>query len=184
MVSLLLIILLLFGFFMGMKRGLVLQMLHFIGFIISFVLAAMYYDDLASKLSMWIPYPNTSDPGSLAAFLQSAPVEQAFYNAVSFAIIFFAVKIIVQIIASMLDFVASLPILHSVNKLLGAVFGFLEVYLLLFIVLFILALTPVDSIQHWVNNSSVALFIIEDTPYLSGKIQELWFAKIDSIMHI
>lgn len=180
MVTFIIILLLLFGFLMGLKRGLVLQVLHFVGFIVAFIMAAVYYDDVASKLAIWIPYPNSTDTSSWAQFLQSMPVERAFYNAISFAVIFFAVKIIVQIIASMLDFVASLPILNSVNKLLGALFGFLEVYLILFIVLYILVLTPIEAVQHWINQSSLALFMIEKTPFLSGKIQDLWFAKIST----
>src|SRR5699024_5615804 len=97
--------------------------------------------------------------------------------------IFFAVKIGMQILASMLDFVAALPILNSINRILGALLGFLEVYLLIFIVLFILALTPVASIQSWIDSSNVALFIIEKTPYLSEKIHSLWITHLESLFN-
>ncbi|GAA0674269.1 hypothetical protein GCM10009535_61060 [Streptomyces thermocarboxydovorans] len=46
---------------------------------------------------------------------------------------------------------------------------------MLFIVLYILALTPVAGIQSWINNSSIALGMLENTPYLSDKLKELWF---------
>lgn len=169
-----LIIILLFGFFMGLKRGFILQALHLVGYIVSFIVAALYYDKLADKLSLWIPYPDISDDSLWASFLQSAPLEQAFYNAIAFAVIFFAVKILLQIVASMLDFVSAIPILGSINKLLGAVLGFIEVYVLIFIVLFILALTPLTQVQTWMNDSSVAMFIIEKTPVLSKEIMSLW----------
>ena len=178
MVDLIIILLLIFGLLIGLKRGFILQLLHLAGFIIAFIVAAMYYDEIGPRLSLWIPYPEISDDSAWADFLQTLPLENGFYNAIAFAVIFFAVKIILQIIASMLDFVASLPILKSVNKLLGAVLGFLEVYLLLFIILYILALTPITGIQNWINDSSLALFMVEDTPYLSQKIKELWFAHL------
>ncbi|MDY0408614.1 CvpA family protein [Virgibacillus soli] len=174
MVDFILVLLLIFGLLMGLKRGLILQVFHLIGFIVSFVIAIYYYKKLASKLVLFIPYPDLSDKSSWADFLQALPLETAFYNAIAFVIIFFAAKIALQIIASMLDFVASLPILNSVNKLLGALLGFIEVYLLSFITLFLLALTPVDAIQQYINNSSVALFIIEKTPVLSKEMVKLW----------
>ncbi|GAB3064891.1 CvpA family protein [Virgibacillus ainsalahensis] len=178
-----LIILLLFGFFMGLKRGFILQLFHLIGFIVAFIVAVMYYDKLAERLALWIPYPELPDDSAWAEFLQALPLENAFYSAIAFAIIFFAVKIILQIIASMLDFVASIPILKSVNKILGAVLGVVEIYLLLFIILYILALTPLAGIQSWINDSSIALFIIEHTPYFSEKIKELWFTHVSDMLN-
>src|SRR5699024_3725709 len=120
-------------------------------------------------------YPELSNDGVWAVFLQSLPLENAFYNAVSFALIFFSVKIILQIIATMLDFVAELPLISVVNRLFGSILGFLEVYLILFIVLYILALTPLTTIQLWINDSSIAIFMIEETPILSETIKKLWF---------
>jgi len=173
MLDIILIIILLFGLFLGLNRGFILQLLHLIGFIRAFVVAAMYYDVVAERLRLWIPYQEVQDDSIWADFLQMLPVELAFYSIVSFAIIFFAVKIILQIIASMLDFVASIPLFKTVNKLLGAVLGFAEVYLVSFIILFVLALAPIEGIQNAINNSSIALFMLEQTPYFSDRLFEL-----------
>jgi len=175
MFSIILILLLIMGFFIGLKRGLILQLLHLTGFIIAFIVAVSYYEELGKQLELWIPYTNLADQGLWPEFLQSLPLEAAFYQVIAFALIFFGVKIILQIIASMLDIVAALPLLNSVNKLLGAAFGFIEIYLILFILLYIMALTPVETIQHWINDSSVALFILEQTPYFSNKLFDLLF---------
>ncbi|WP_217586916.1 CvpA family protein [Lentibacillus saliphilus] len=177
MIDVLLLILLIFGFVMGLKRGLILQAVHLTGFIIAFIVAAAYYDTLAAQLSLWIPYPELSSDSTWAVFLQSLPLEAGFYNAIAFAMIFFAVKIVIQIVASMLDFVASLPLLNSVNSILGAVLGFLEMYLILFVVLYILALVPIGSVQEWLGDASIAQFIIEQTPVLSERIQAMWLGN-------
>lgn len=184
MINLIIIILLLFGLLMGLKRGFILQTLHLVGFITAFVVASLYYGKLAPHLTLWIPYPDLTGNGSLAEFLQAFPLETGFYNAISFAIIFFGVKIILQIIASMLDFVAELPLLSTVNRLFGAILGFLEIYLILFIIMFIMALTPVVSIQEWINSSSIALNMLENTPYLSEQIETLWFTQMDSLLNL
>lgn len=84
-------------------------------------------------------------------------------------------KIVWQIIGSMIDFVASIPILKQLNTWAGAVLGFVETYLLLFLLLFISILIPVDFIQAQLNESSVAAWMIENTPYFSEKIKDLWF---------
>lgn len=184
MVNLIIIILLIFGFFIGLKRGFILQTLHLIGFITAFIVATLYYGKLAPHLTLWIPYPELTSDSSWAAFLKLLPLESGFYNAISFAIIFFAVKIVLQILASMLDFVADLPILNSFNKILGAILGFLEIYLILFIILFILALTPLTTAQTWINDSSVALFMLENTPFLSEQIKTLWLTGIESMFNV
>src|SRR5690625_4044224 len=103
MVSLILVGLLTFGFLIGLKRGFILQSVHLLSFFVAFIVAVLNYDKLAPQLSLWIPYPELSTDSSWAVFLQSLPLKSGFYNAISFAIIFFAVKIILQIIASMLD---------------------------------------------------------------------------------
>lgn len=181
MFDFIIVVILIFGFLIGLKRGFILQLFHLLGFIIAFIVAVKYYDVLGERLALWIPYPELSSDNSWADFLQALPLENGFYNAIAFVIIFFVVKIILQIIASMLDFVASLPILHSVNKLFGAILGFVEIYLILFLILYILALTPIGGIQSWMNDSSIALFMIEHTPYLSEKVKELWFTGMSNI---
>ncbi|QTN00018.1 hypothetical protein ERJ70_12365 [Sediminibacillus dalangtanensis] len=178
MIDLILIVILIFGFFTGLKRGFILQLFHLIGFIAAFIIAAAYYDDLAPKLELWIPYPDMPDDASWGVFLDSLPLETAFYNAIAFAIIFFAVRIALQIIASMLDFVAALPILSSINGLLGGILGFVEVYLLVFLLLYIGALLPVQFVQTILERSMIASFMIEHTPFISGQIKALWFEHV------
>src|SRR5699024_9864325 len=148
MISILLILILVFGFFMGMKRGFILQLMHLLSFIIAFTVAVLYYKKLASNLVSCIPYPDITSEQSWA--------------------IFFGTKIILQIIAFMLDFVARLPVLKQLNKLLGAILGFVEVYLILFVLLYVVALTPVGKLQGYVADSFVARLIVEFTPFLSS----------------
>ncbi|WP_077621302.1 CvpA family protein [Sediminibacillus massiliensis] len=178
MIDLVLLLILIFGFFIGIKRGFVLQLFHLIGFIAAFIVAVLYYDDLAPRLQLWIPYPDLPDDSSWAIFLGSTSMEQAFYNAIAFAIIFFGARIILQIIASMLDFIAALPILSSINSLLGGILGFIEIYLLLFLFLYIGALVPVEFVQTILEHSAIASFIIENTPFISNQIKNLWFENV------
>ncbi len=174
MLDLAIILFLVIGFFVGLKRGFILQLVHFTSFIIAYVVAYLYYDELAPKLTLWIPYPSFGNDPTLKILTDASNMETAFYRAIAFVIIFFAVKIILQIIGSMLDFIAHLPVLKQLNIWAGGMFGFLEVYLLLFIVLYIAALLPIESLQTILNHSFLANTIVNDTPVLSEQLKGWW----------
>lgn len=175
MLDLIIIVLLLFGLLRGLKRGFIMQIVHLTGFVVAFIVANKYYIPLSEKITLWVPYTNTSENSFIATIIDNANIEEVFYRAIAFAFIFFAVKFIWQLIGSMIDFIASLPILKQLNTWAGAILGIVEIYLVLFILLYIAALMPIASIQDQLNNSSIAAGIIENTPYLSQKIKELWF---------
>jgi len=174
MLDLIIIIFLIIGFFVGLKRGFILQLVHLTGFIIAYIAAYSYYDELAPKLTLWIPYPNFGEGTTLKILSDSSNMDTAFYRAISFVIIFFAVKILFQIIGSMLDFIAHLPVLKQINVLAGGVLGFCEVYLIIFILLYIGALLPIELIQNHLDHSILAKAIVNHTPILSQQIKSLW----------
>ncbi|MGP7816749.1 CvpA family protein [Niallia sp. 01092] len=175
MLDFIVIVLLLFGLLRGLKRGFILQIVHLTGFIAAFIVANKYYIPLSEKLTLWVPYPNVGENSFITTLFSNANVEDVFYRAIAFVLIFFAVKIVWQIIGSMIDFVASLPVLKQLNTWAGAILGFIEVYLVIFILLYIAALMPIEFIENNLNKSIIAAGIIENTPYFSEKIKTLWF---------
>ncbi|MBU8770147.1 CvpA family protein [Cytobacillus oceanisediminis] len=174
MLDLAIIIILVFGFFIGLKRGFILQLIHLTGFIIAFIVARMYYGELAPKLTLWVPYPSFSSDSAIQTFFENADLEDAYYRAIAFVVIFFAVRILLQIIGSMLDFVAHLPILKQLNVWAGGILGFIEVYLIMFILLYIAALVPIEVLQGPINNSFMAELMVKNTPVLSNQLKEMW----------
>ncbi|GAA0333498.1 CvpA family protein [Bacillus carboniphilus] len=179
MLDLIIFLLLIVGLIIGLKRGFILQAIHMVGFIVSFILAYVYYDNLAPKLKLWIPYPTFGDSETFTMLFESMNLDSAYYHAIAFAIIFFATKILLQIIGSMMDFVAHLPVVKQLNVWAGGALGFLEVYLMVFIVLYIAALLPIDFIQGPMSSSFMAKTIVTNTPIFSSSIQDLWFQYLD-----
>ena len=176
MVTLLILVALTIGFFVGLRRGFILQLVHLLSLIIALVVAKLFYKDLGPKLEMWVPFPTSADTDStLNMLFNITDLDSAFYNAIAFFIIFIAVKIALQIIGSMLDFLAHLPLLKQFNQLAGGAFGFIETYLGVFIVIFIGAMLPIESLQEMIQGSSLAKTIILDTPFLSEWVTKLWF---------
>jgi uncharacterized membrane protein required for colicin V production len=174
MLDLALLIILIFGFFVGLRRGFILQLVHMTGFIISFIIAYIYYDQLAPKLTLWIPFPVLDEESTLNMLFEATNLDQSYYRVIAFAIIFFAARIVFQIIGSMLDFLAHLPILKQLNIIGGGILGFIETYIILFILLYIAALLPIAIVQTLINDSVLAEFMISNTPFLSDQVQDWW----------
>ncbi|MGD6816796.1 CvpA family protein [Metabacillus sp. 84] len=174
MLDLILAVVLLFGILTGLRRGFIMQLVHLTGFIAAYIVAYLYYDDLAPKLELWIPYPSMGEGQAAISFFTGGQLEEAYYRAIAFAILFFGTKIVTQIIGSMLDFVAMLPVLKHLNRWGGAILGFAEIYLIVFILLFAGGLLPMENVQNAMENSALANTIVHHTPYFSDKVNELW----------
>lgn len=175
MLDILLLILLLGGLFAGFKRGLIVQLIHMVGFIIAIIVAVKYYKPLAEKFVLWVPYPAVGSDSRLTIAVDQLNLSETFYQLLAFAIIFFAVWFGLQLLASMFDFLRYLPVLGFLSKILGAVLGIVEAYILLFFFIYVLALLPVGAIQDQLGNSAIAQSMLEHTPYFSEKVKEWWY---------
>ncbi|MCC9089124.1 MULTISPECIES: CvpA family protein [Bacillus] len=172
MIDIIILFLLLMGTLVGLKRGFILQFIKLISFVVSILVASMFYQSLAPQLT-WIPAPNFSGGQAQLAFF-SGNLETAYYNTIAFIILFILTKILLAIIGGLLTTIASIPVIKQVNKLLGGVLGFLETYLFVFILLFVAALLPVDALQTMMSKSILADVIVGNTPYLSSLVKDLW----------
>lgn len=173
MLDILILFILIMGTVIGYRRGFILQSLHLIGTIGAFIIARMFYLPLANKLTLLIPFPsaNTSHDSS---FLNLVTNEHTFYNLISFIILFVFSKMILQIIGTVFDYIAQIPILKQMNMGLGLLLGFIECYLGLFLFLFLLAMLPISFIETHINKSNLANIIVNHTPFLSGIIKSWW----------
>ena len=91
--------------FIGLKTGIIKAVLSLVGLILGVILAGQYHGVLAERLT-FISQPSVA-------------------NIVAFAIILIGVMIIASIIAAVLKWIVSAVMLGWVNRLGGAVFGFL-----------------------------------------------------------
>lgn len=159
----------------GAKRGLVVQLIHIGSFIIALVVAIIYYKPLADKFVLWIPYPGFTEGSTMTLVLDTLDVDRTFYRVFAFAIIFFVVKISLQILGSMFDFLTYLPVISSLNYVLGATLSFVEAYIILFIGLYVVALIPIEPIQSIVDNSFITGLMLEHTPVITKVFQNWWY---------
>ena len=175
MPDILLLIILLGGIIVGAKRGFIVQLIHMVGFVVALIVAYKYYKPLSEYFTLWIPYPAVNENSQFTIVVDQLDLDQTFYQLLAFALIFFVVKFGLQLIASMFDFLKFLPVLGFFSKILGAVLGLIEVYILLFIFIYVFALLPVDAVQNQLENSGIAQSMLEHTPYFSEKVKEWWY---------
>ncbi|GAA0339676.1 CvpA family protein [Oceanobacillus oncorhynchi subsp. oncorhynchi] len=149
------------GFFIGLKQGLVLQFVNITGFIVSLVVAYLFFNDIAPHLN-WIPYPGAAD----------SYFEPIYYQSIAFLFLLIGTRILWNILGSILHFLANLPLINILNSWLGGAFGFVKVYLIVFLFLNLAAFIPVVSLQQAVSDSTLAQTMIERTPILSEKVVE------------
>lgn len=174
MLSFLLFFALVVSFFVGFRRGIILQVIHLLGFVAAFVVAYLYYQEVAHYIRLWIPFPQLSGDSSIELLVDAFGFERVYYNGIAFAILFFSTKVIMQIIGSLFDFLAHLPILNMINRWLGGFLGFIEGLLIIVVLLHLGALIQIEIIQVTIQNSSFAQMIFDYTPILSDRIKELW----------
>ncbi|MDG5786936.1 CvpA family protein [Evansella sp. AB-P1] len=174
MLSFLLFFALIVSFFVGFRRGLILQVIHLLGFVVAFIVAYLYYQDIAHYIRLWIPYPQLPADSSITLLVEAFSFEEVYYNGIAFAILFFGTKIVMQIVGSLFDFLAHLPILNMINRWLGGLLGLLEGLLIIVVILHVGALFQFEIIQETIQNSSFAQMIFEYTPIISNEIKELF----------
>ena len=96
MLDIILLVILLMGIAIGLRRGFILQLIHITGFIVAFIVAYLYYDELAPKLELWVPFPVIGESSSFDMLFETIGLDNAYYNAIAFIILFFGAKIIWQ----------------------------------------------------------------------------------------
>ena len=135
---------------MGLKIGLIKAVLSIVGVIIGVVLAGQFYESLGEKLSF------ISDPGVA--------------KIVAFALILVVVMIIAGVAAALLKNLVSAMLLGWVNRLGGAVFGFLLGAIFCGAILSVLGSFATDSTV--VQESFLAMVLLKAFPLVLAFLVE------------
>ncbi len=175
-VNIIIIILLIGGFFTGYRNGFIRQLVVTLGYFLSFFVAYHYFSDLAPHLS-FIPYPGTDATDSVYKLLEVLHTEEAYYNAIAFIIIFLAAIIIVHMISSLIGNRTKIPVISQVNGLIGGVLGVIAIYLFIFVVLYLTAIFPAEWAENLIHSSSISEWILENTPILSERFYD-WMTGV------
>lgn len=164
LVDLIIIVLLVMGAIVGFKRGLIRQLLSLCGTIIAAVLAFLFKTPLAQLLCEYLPF--FSFKGVLAGL---SVLNLFVYEVIAFLIIlaiFVGLLQVLIFLSNILEKIVSMTIIFALpSKLAGAIFGVLENYIVVFIILYIVSL-PFFNIDI-IRGSELRDPIVTKTPVLN-----------------
>lgn len=153
------LLVLFFGFvFVGFWLGLIHTVGALIGMVVGLVVASNFYDDISP-------------------FLQFLFVKQSIANFVSFVVVFLVVSRLIGFIFFRIEkafrIITFLPLVGAVNRLGGALLGFVEGAFVLGTVLMIASSFALpDSFLNMINNSAFAQLLIKIAKILTPLISE------------
>lgn len=163
------ILFLLMGAVVGFKRGVIKSATMFVGAIVVLILSFWLKNPVSKILYSVCPFFNFSGD-----FEGLTVLNIIIYEAIAFILVYIVLMSVLQIvikitggIEKILDFTI---ILGIPSKLLGALFGFLESYLFVFIALFLLSMLPTTN--ELILESRLGGVITESSPGLSNLTEE------------
>lgn len=180
-VDIVILIILLFGAIIGFKRGLLPQAVSLAGFIFIIIGAFLLKNPLSTFLYEKLPFfPFTGVLKGVTI------INILLYEVIAFAIIMFALWIIYRVVlgvSRIFEKVLKITIIFEIpSKILGALLGLLENYMLVFIMLYVISL-PVFNI-NLLKDSKLREPILQRTPILNKYVEstvdvgeELWDLK-------
>lgn len=158
--SILIIMFILSGIILGIKRGFTYQLIKMLSLFIT-VVGALFFKNIVAKL-----FINYFD------FLDMNPhIKIIFYRGIAFILLCFIIRIIIGLLLKLskkFEKLLNVTIILGIpSKILGGILGFIEFYIYAFIILLILSI-PIFKVN--VKNSKVANIILNNTPTPSKKV--------------
>lgn len=178
MLSLGLLFIFVWHFYIGYSRGLILQVYYFIASLLSLVIASQSYQTLADKITLWIPYSNAGQGAQVSFFtdINLFDLDRVYYAGIAFTAIYALVYGIFRIVGIVVHLA---PINYFDNVKTNGISGVLAVLVTLIacsLVLTVLATIPMTIVQDTLSGSFLARLIINDCPFMSHLLKHLWGA--------
>lgn len=162
------ILFLLMGAVIGFKKGVIKSVVSFVGTILVLVLSFTLKNPLSVILYTYLPFFNVG----------IAVLNILIYEALAFIILFAVLSFILSILIKISGIIETLLkftiVLGIPSKILGALFGFLEMYLFIFVALFALVQFNVQS--SLISDSKMVDFILGKTPIMSNVLDDTYTA--------
>lgn len=162
----------------GYVRGFISQLVSLVGMFIALLAAYMFHGTVAPWIAKILPVTSWSSYEQYELIIHSLNLEQYFYNAVAFGLIFLAVKLGLTLLSHVLNLIAKVPGLKLLNKLSGLVLATCEAVVVIVIGISVMGAIPTDGLQRLVTQSVIAGKVEQFLPLLVNQLHELWMRYI------
>ncbi len=172
-INIIILLFLLMGAITGFKRGVIKSATMFIGAIIVIILAYSLKNPVSKILYSVLPFFDFA--GDFAGL---TVLNIVIYEALAFVLVYIVLMTVLQILIKVTGGIETILkftiVLGIPSKLLGALFGFIEAYLFVFVALFLLAQIPATN--EYVKDAFLADKISNSSPILSDITEEYYQA--------
>lgn len=180
MITLLLLIILLWSFYIGYSRGIVLQSYYTFASIFALIIAVGQFKKLVQLLYLWVPFATASQGASTYYFDSQYlfSLDKIFYAGLAFLVVYILVYAVMRLLGLLMHLVRFADPDTTVTNVISGSLAVIVALLSLQIVLTIAATIPLASVQETLHKSWLANAIIQYTPITSSLFKNLWIAVI------
>lgn len=180
LINLVLLFVIIWNFFIGFRRGIILQIIYLLAGLVSLIIASRFYTSIIDIVMLWIPYsnPNQDSVVNYWSDVSLFALDQVYYAGLSFAIITMACYLLARFIGIFIH-IFDITKLNTIWTRLASGLIAIMMTLAVFSMLFaILATVPLAGIQNSLESSAVVRVLIEKIPFFSNWIREFWTVGI------
>ncbi|WP_262314954.1 CvpA family protein [Lacticaseibacillus parakribbianus] len=176
MLSFLIILALAYFFYAGARRGLLLQLVHVAGYVLSLLLAAAWYKGLAAKITLLIPYPSATEQSRFVFFDNQVglTLDDAFYRGVAFVTLLALGWLVTRFVALWLHDLKYRTLDTHLDWLAGGFLNLAMGYLFIFLLLYLVALVPIGGLQDMLEHSLLGKSMVRYSLGLTNLFTKLW----------
>lgn len=164
LVDVLLVVFLLAGIYAGMRKGLIKSLVSLIGLVAIVIISFSLKTPIANFLIDNVPFFNYAGAEGLTA------LNILVFNALAFVVVFVVLYAVLNVILSVTGFIDTLLKFTVIwiipSKIGGAIIGFLETWVFLF--LLCLVLSSFNVTAPWMLESKVSDVILNHTPIIGN----------------
>jgi len=160
---------LIFSVISGLRRGFIRSLVDFAGGIVALVCAVKYSADFAGWM---LKFLGNSSPKWLREPIAS--------KMLAVVILFILFEVLIQLVASLLNFIFRLPVLKQINALLGGIFGFCKGAVIVLLLCAVLRVSLPTNIFPAIRQpmQKVAFSRIYQTVYGHNPVYDLFQSKL------
>lgn len=124
----------------GFRRGIWLSILHFASSIVSLFIASQYYQSIAQRLVVFVPFPKTV-AFDMVYTIPYDHLQYRFEKVIAFIIIFGMCKLILYLVVVTFDNIITYKKIHLVSRISSVVLSIIAVLYIYKLTLFIIAIS-------------------------------------------
>lgn len=180
MITVLLLLILLWSFYIGYSRGIVLQSYYTFASIFALIIAAGQFKKLIGLLYLWVPFA-TAGQGANTYYFDSKylfSLDKIFYAGLAFLVVYALVYALMRLLGLLMHLVRFADPDTTVTNVASGVLAVVVTLISLQIVLTIAGTIPIALVQDTLHKSWLANAIIQYTPMTSSLFKNLWVGTI------